>query len=500
VRRALAAGLIVFGLLAGAARAAVFTGTERADKIVGTALPDRIQARGGNDRITTAWDWQRDEVGCGGGRDLVNADPNDAVAADCEAVSLQLSRDTTFDWPAQHETEVEPSAFAWGSTIVSAFQVGRFSDGGAAAIGWATSTDGGSRWRHGTIPTAPYSRVSDSVVAYDAAHQEWLVAVLGVGPRVLDVAISRSPNGLTWSPWLAAVSEPAEDYDKEWLTCDNSTLSPFRGRCYLAYVDTTSFKLGLRWTDDGGLTWSVVTDVAGVPKSAFSGPVPVVRPNGTVIVPFTAFGPLNGVDEVTALRSTDGGVTWSPPYRISTLADEEPMDIRAPSLPSAAIDAAGRMYVVWQDARFRETSGANDIVLATSADGIRWSELTRLPLPVSADADYFVPAVAADPAARGHIAVLYHAAGLPPSCALFVPGCEERIDVYLVESRDAGLKWSAPKRLNVESMLLPWLADTSLGRMLGDYVAVSFVRGRAVPVFALASAAQGEAIFAGVRG
>jgi hypothetical protein len=192
-------------------------------------------------------------------------------------------------------------------------------------------------------------------------------------------------------------------------------------------------------------------------------------------------------------------VTWNAPYRISTLSDEEPMDIRAPALPSAAVDSAGRVYVVWQDARFRDTSGANDIVLATSADGVGWSGLTRLPLPAGTDTDYFVPAVAADPAVRGHIAVLYHSTALPSSCALFVPGCEERIDVWLVESRDGGLTWSAPKRLNVESMPLPWLADTSLGRMLGDYVAVSFVRGRAVPVFALASQYNGEAIFAGLR-
>src|SRR5439155_6198145 len=166
------------------------------------------------------------------------------------------------------------------------------------------------------------------------------------------------------------------------------------------------------------------------------------------------------------------------------------------SLPSAAVDAAGRAYVVWQDARYRDTSGSNDIVLATSVDGVTWSPLTRLPLPVTNDNDYFLPAVGADPAVRGHIAVLYHSVALPPSCALFVPGCEERIDVWLVESRDGGLKWSAPKRLNVESMPVPWLASTSLGAMLGDYVSVSFVRGRAVPVFALASQSSGEAIFA----
>jgi hypothetical protein len=43
-------------------------------------------------------------------------------------VSLtQLSEDTFSDTPSQHDTEVEPSTFSYGSTIVTAFQVARIS-------------------------------------------------------------------------------------------------------------------------------------------------------------------------------------------------------------------------------------------------------------------------------------------------------------------------------------------------------------------------------------
>ena len=35
-------------------------------------------------------------------------------------------------------------------------------------------------------------------------------------------------------------------------------------------------------------------------------------------------------------------------------------------------------------------------------------------------------------------------------------------------------------------MQIEWLADTSLGAMLGDYISVSYVKGKAVPVVALA--------------
>ncbi|MFD0327743.1 hypothetical protein ACFQZC_04635 [Streptacidiphilus monticola] len=64
----------------------------------------------------------------------------------------QVSSDPYSDTQAQHATEVEPDTYSYGSTVVSAFQVGRVSGGGASNIGWATSTDGGQTWTHGFMP------------------------------------------------------------------------------------------------------------------------------------------------------------------------------------------------------------------------------------------------------------------------------------------------------------------------------------------------------------
>src|SRR5690348_12171821 len=105
------------------------------------------------------------------------------------AVALQIiSTDNLATPKGEHQTEVEPDTFAVGSTIVSAFQVGRIFGGGANAIGWATSTDGGANWSHGLIPgltkaTTPpgaYDRGTDASVAYDAAHRKWLVSTLAM--------------------------------------------------------------------------------------------------------------------------------------------------------------------------------------------------------------------------------------------------------------------------------------------------------------------------------
>src|SRR3989454_12698223 len=104
------------------------------------------------------------------------------------AGNLQISSDPFTNPTSNHKTEVEPSTFTFGSTIVSAFQQGRFFDGGASDIGFATSTDGGAHWVHGSLPgvtvnstpAGPYARASDASVAFDAKHNVWIISYLGI--------------------------------------------------------------------------------------------------------------------------------------------------------------------------------------------------------------------------------------------------------------------------------------------------------------------------------
>src|SRR5258708_19476281 len=65
---------------------------------------------------------------------------------------LQLSNDPYTNNTGQHLTEVEPGTYSYGSTIVTAFQAGRYSDGGGSNIGWGTSTDGGASWKSALFP------------------------------------------------------------------------------------------------------------------------------------------------------------------------------------------------------------------------------------------------------------------------------------------------------------------------------------------------------------
>ena len=81
-----------------------------------------------------------------------------------------VSSDPYVNPAGQHMTEVEPHDFAVGDTVIAAFQVGRFYEAGGSGIGWARSTDGGSTWSNGSLPSltadqdgGPYASASDPV-------------------------------------------------------------------------------------------------------------------------------------------------------------------------------------------------------------------------------------------------------------------------------------------------------------------------------------------------
>ncbi len=481
MRTLLAVGLAL--VLAGSTGAATIQGTKRAERIVGSERADLILARGGadrvaagagDDRIAVQYDGSRDTVVCGPGRDVVNADLTDRVAADCELVSRRLSRDIYGNREGQHETQVEPDSFTFGRTTVAVFQTGRRFAGASSNIAFATSRDDGATWRGGELPgiTALAPRpgsataASDPVVAYDAAHGVWLASSLALFEPTR-LTINRSPGGLTWSDPIDAASANIAGgiaYDKQWLACDNGATSPFRGRCYLAYSDFVRGGLSLQTSSDGGLTWSQPVSVAPL---ALVGAFPAIQPDGTLVILYKTG--TRAREEMDAVRSRDGGASLEPPVRVSPI-DAFVVGLRLPVLPSVDIDRNGRIWVAWHDCSLRRNCLGNDVVVSTSMDGIAWTPTRR----ITNGAIAAIPAIAADPMS-GRLAILYYA--VRPA----------GIDAELVESRDAGATWSAPRRLSAQTMQRAWSPETTQGRMLADYISVSYAAGRPLAVWALAS-------------
>src|SRR3954449_6492972 len=136
-----------------------------------------------------------------------------AAPAHANVALTRVSADPFANPTSQHATEVEPDTFASGSTVVAAYQVGRFFDGGATDIGYARSADGGATWTPSSVlpgmtsssgaANSPYERVSDASVAYDSKHKTWMISSIPLLPSLTVPTIFvnlSNDDGVTFGP------------------------------------------------------------------------------------------------------------------------------------------------------------------------------------------------------------------------------------------------------------------------------------------------------------
>jgi hypothetical protein len=419
------------------------------------------------------------------------------VYAQGPTVSLtEISSDPFSGVVGQHATEVEPHVLANGTTLVAAFQVGRIAPSqspgaGSTDIGWATSTDGGSTWSHGVLPgltkgqgTGPYQAASDPAVAYDAKHDVWMIASLPVtsDTETPAVVVSRSTDGgSTWEKPVN-VGPDVPSSDKNWIVCDSYSTSPYYGNCYVEWDNPADGdQIMMSTSTDGGLTWSAAVTTA---DGAFGiGGQPLVQPNGNVVVPIET-------NDMSSFMSTNGGASWSAPVNISNIQTHlDAGGIRSGPLPTAAVDGAGTVWVVWEDCRFRKSCSTNDLVYSTSTNGTKWSAVTRVPIdPTTSTLDHFIPGIGIDPTTSGtsaHVAIHFYyytkSNCTTSTCQLYVG---------YISSPNGGSTWNKPVKL-AGPMSLNWLPNSQNGLMVGDYIATAFNNGVPHGVFEVAAAKSG---------
>src|SRR4029077_1412160 len=117
--------------------------------------------------------------------------------------------------------------------------------------------------------------------------------------------------------------------------------------------------------------------------------------------------------------------------------------MRALPLVAAQMDAAGTVYVVWADCRFRSGCSSNDIVMSTSSDGTTWTVPARIPIdPVTSTVDHFTPGLAVEPGTAGsaaHLALTFYyfpKANCTSACNL---------SVGFIPSKNGGATWGMGK-------------------------------------------------------
>lgn len=410
---------------------------------------------------------------------------------------VTLSTDTLTNPDSQHATELETSAFSFGSTIVVSFEVARGNmHPGGADIGFATSTDAGTTWSSAflsgltSVMGGTNFATGNASVAYDAKHQIWLIETIVIPTQGSgSIVVVRSSDGLTWDPNPVLVDNQTHP-DKPWIACDNASTSPFFGHCYIQWDTVNVGTLRFSTSIDGGLTWSAPVSPTG---SAVGGNGQVhVQPNGNVVVPMgttSAANFLTGPFDISSVVSTDGGATWNAPVTISSAPPAHNVFDFRTGASSSGIDGAGNVYVVWPDCSFRPGCPSNDLVFSKSSDGINWTTPARIPIdPVTSTVDHFTPGVAVDINTSGstaHLLVTYY--------SYTDANCTDatcQLNLGFFTSGDGGTTWNRAQML-AGPMSLSWVPETSLGRDVGDYTSSCYVNGKGFGFFPIAHANNG---------
>jgi hypothetical protein len=442
-------------------------------------------------------------LGAGGVGSTARAATADTTGT-AHAGITRISSDPFTDPSAQHATEADPSIDSYGSTVVAAFDQGLFATGsGASGIGFAVSHDGGRNWIHGSLPGittyagGPFSSTVLPTVTYDPRHRSWLIAAVaglansGGPPAKIAVSVSRSADGgRTWSqPVTVSQETDGRNLDGPAIACDRSSSSRYYGNCYIEFtrLDRPGHGAGkviqMSVSADGGRAWGAAKTTAN--HATGTAGKPLVRPDGTVVVPINIWPK---ADQVLSFESHNGGGSWGPTRVIAqarTAVDPLSNPLFIPAL-SDAEDGSGKIYLAWQDCRFRLSCSANDIVLTTSSNGSVWSPVRRM---TAGPGDNTLPGTGADPLSSGPFARIgityYH----------YEPGCTAAscfIGVRFISSADGGATWSGSAQI-AGPMQSSWLETVGQGAMISYFIATTVLPGgHAVTAFPLATAPTGS--------
>lgn len=358
------------------------------------------------------------------GRDLVGlavnpADPEHIVEVEEEFLTGQCSYRVTFDrgrsWAGGdlQAPEGYPSppcpvfdsngyahsagsvVFGSGDNVYTTFSsivggsVGGDSETGDSVL-VARSTDGGRTFETAVV-AIPGVPAGDGQPVYIRPE-------IGVEPRADGDRVYVSAWGLALVDRKISaariVTAASEDGGVTWQAPVDATAPDGKGREQSAPVAGPDGAVYLAWrtldpapatnrlvvarSSDGGKVWQQA-DVAPVTGTRGADPKLAIDGDGTLHVAYTfnsarAAGSENPAesegtddDDILAVRSTDGGMTWSAPVRVN---DDPAGNDAEQSLAEIAVAPNGRIDLAWHDRRHAYTGPAesNDIYYASSDD------------------------------------------------------------------------------------------------------------------------------------
>jgi hypothetical protein len=311
------------------------------------------------------------------------------------------------------------------------------------------SRNGGETWTQAWM-TSSLGVWGDPCVAFDGDGNLYYAHLSNPGAPgywIDRIVVQKSTDGgATWSDGVGVGFHSPRQQDKEWITPDLST-SPYRNSLYIAWTEFDSYestqpgdssRILFSRSTDGGITWSApqkVSDAEGNcldSDSTVEGAVPAAGPDGQVYLAWA--GPLGIVFD----KSTDGGITWGTDKVIADQPGGWDFDVsgisRCNGLPVTVCDISnspsrGTVYVLWSDQR--NGTDDTDVFLTKSTDeGLSWSSLTRVNNDLSKRQQFF-PWLTVDPETGNLYVVFYDRRAT----------AGDATDVYVARSTDAGGTW-----------------------------------------------------------
>lgn len=395
--------------------------------------------------------------------------------------------------PQQPDTATEPSISVNPRNPLNAvtmFQAGRVDAGCAQINGYGVTFDGGKTWKSGVFPSltaangGPVPLASDPVVAFGPNNVVYANHLM-CDADFNDLAVSVSTNGgMTWGdPILVPTERTLPLDDKNWITVDNGTGAGHHpGRVYLVWDNVAP--VVAMYSDDQAKTWNgpfVVYPGQGI------GSLPLVMPNGDLAVVFQGAQvmpalPASDPNDVATLDKyliasapgagslpTGAPLVFLPPTGVGAYRGVDVRVQRAgENLETAAVDPkTGRIYVAWEDNRFR-TDVVNDVVITHSDDGgLTWTPVQRVnPGKTDDFVEHFTPAIAVGN--DGILRVMYRQQKQAED-ELDIPDRTPFIDTYYQQSKD-GKTFTKPLKINTKIRTdMRFAAFSRESAFLGDY-------------------------------
>ena len=291
--------------------------------------------------------------------------------------------------PDDGHTQNETSIDARDGTLVAGWN--NYTDT-TLVMGVGRSIDGGASWISSLL--GGHTTMSDPMVAAggDGRWYYGYIATGGVGGSDWEVYVRRSvDDGATWQAPVPVTADT--DFD------DKPYLDAAGDEVLVAYADFgfSPAKVRAARSLDGGLTFGSDTVLADISVGG-NGAHPVIDGAGHYYV----FWRDSFQEFLWMSKSTDQGASWSqdaPVVAMSPLPSTLPGGFRIVNLPSAASPSAGELVVVWNDQRF----GDPDILAVRSTDGgDSWSTPVRVNDDPGTAAQFF-PWIVADPSGGLHV-------------------------------------------------------------------------------------------------